>query len=188
MAVSQELIEDRRLVDRCLLGDSKAWSEIYHLHHDRLLVEIRKLTSGTHVNAELVDEIAARVWFTVVDNDARLLGRFDPQRGCRLIAFLIGIAKFETLNFFRSERRRRRREESVSHTVDQQFESQWQQRMEIDDFSSLLTAGEKKYLACELSSLLEDGQQESLRFFSDTSRWAYRSRIQKKLKNYTNSD
>ena len=188
MFMSQELFEDRRLVDRCLLGDPKAWSEIYHQHHDRLLREIRKLTFGTHVNAELVDEIAARVWFTVVDNDARLLGRFDPLRGCRLIAFLTGIAKFETLNFFRSERRRKRREERVSHTVDQQIDSQWQQRMEIEDFTNLLTPGEKKYLACELNSLLDEGGQESLPNISDTSRWQYRSRIQKKLKSYTQSD
>ena len=188
MSMSQELIEDRQLVDRCLLGDSKAWSKIYHLHHDRLLMAIRTLTFGNQANAELVDEIVARVWFAVVDNDARLLDRFDPQRGCRLIAFLTGIAKFETLNFFRSERRRKRREEYVSQAVEQQLETQWQQRMEIEDFTNLLTPGEQKYLACELNSLLNEGEQIAGRDISDTSRWQYRSRIQKKLKIYTKND
>ncbi len=185
MITDSDLLADRKLVDACIAGEPLAWEQIYRLHHDRLLMTIRSLTFGKHVSAELVDEIAARVWFSLVDDDCRLLNRFDPSRGCRLIAFLTGIAKFETLNFFRSERRRKRREESVSREVDQPFQSQWQQSFEIDDFSNLLTPGEKDYLQFELEQRNQLTRNQQGRF-SDTSRWQYRSRIQRKLRAYTN--
>ncbi len=184
MILSNELLEDRLLVDGCLAGDPESWEKIYQLHHDRLLMTIRALTFGTHIGAELVDEIAARVWFSIVDNQGRLLDRFDPNRGCRLIAFLTGIAKFETLNFFRSERRRKRREELVSRDVDQQHQSQWHQSMEIEDFATLLTPGEKDYLAYELACEHPGSDSTEEKAFTDTSRWQFRSRIQKKLRAY----
>jgi DNA-directed RNA polymerase specialized sigma24 family protein len=189
MTTSTELKNDRKLIDNCIAGDALAWEEIYQLYHDRLVMTIRQLTFGTSVGSELVDEIAARVWFSLVDNQCRLLDRFDPERGCRLIAFLTGIAKFETLNFFRSERRRRRREEIVSTSVDRQHQSQWQQYFEIDDFKNVLTPGELSYLSYELESEQQKSDDETGEpQFSDTSRWQFRSRIQKKLRVYSSTE
>jgi hypothetical protein len=58
---------------------------------------------------ELVDELAARVWFELVRDDCERLQRYCSAKGM-LTAFVAGFAKNVTLVYLRSERRRRIRE------------------------------------------------------------------------------
>jgi DNA-directed RNA polymerase specialized sigma24 family protein len=62
----------------------------------------------------LVDEIAARVWYSAISADGRLLDRFDAAQNCRLSTFLSAIARGQAVAIFRSEKRRRNREAVVS--------------------------------------------------------------------------
>ena len=59
---------------------------------------------------QLTEEIAARVWFTLVRDAGRLLAKFDAARDCRFGVFLVGLARNEILQYVRHERRRVRRE------------------------------------------------------------------------------
>ena len=61
-------------------------------------------------DAATVDEIAARIWYTLVRDDFRLLAAFDGSRDVRLNTFLAGLARIEILRFFRAERRRQTHE------------------------------------------------------------------------------
>ncbi|MGA2030687.1 MAG: hypothetical protein ABSG68_00385 [Thermoguttaceae bacterium] len=65
---------------------------------------------GSLGDPNLVDEIAARVWYALVANDGELLARYSPQRGARLITFMRALAKDEICRHFRAEIRRRERE------------------------------------------------------------------------------
>jgi DNA-directed RNA polymerase specialized sigma24 family protein len=101
---------DLHLVDRCLGGEVAAWEELYVQCHEPLCAAIRaKLRHGI-TDPNLVDELAARVWYAVVKNDGELLARYDPQRGGRVVTFLRAIARDEIARYFRSERRRMERE------------------------------------------------------------------------------
>lgn len=85
-------IADLHLVDRCLNGEVAAWEELYAQCHEPLCTAIRsKLRQGI-TDPNLVDEMAARVWYAVVKNDGELLSRYDPERGGRVITFLRAIA------------------------------------------------------------------------------------------------
>src|SRR5207245_1541003 len=75
---------DGRLIDRCLAGDVSVWSEIYHEFHDPLLVSIRRYLNRAGQDSNLVEEIAARVWYALIKNGFQLLAKFDVSRGCRL--------------------------------------------------------------------------------------------------------
>ena len=105
-----EVKEDRALIDRCLAGDAGAWDELYGGTQPALWIAIGVLLGGGHTDPNLVDEIASRVWFAMIENDGRLLARFDPDKGARLITFLRIVARTEISRHFRRERRRQRRE------------------------------------------------------------------------------
>ena len=95
---------DRQLIDLALAGDATAWEGLYQQCHRPLITAIRGMLRGRAVDTNLVDELAARVWYAVVREQGELLTRFDPARGCRLTTYLATIAKDEAGRLFRSER------------------------------------------------------------------------------------
>jgi len=52
---------------------------------------------------QLVDEIAARVWYAVIRDGGRVLAGFDPQRDTRLRVFLTGVARLEARQYLRTD-------------------------------------------------------------------------------------
>lgn len=104
------LLADSRLASRCLAGEPDAWEEFYAQCHPPLLVSIEALLGPDQGDPNLVDEIAARVWYALIEHDGRRLARYRPQRGARLITYLRALAKTEVCRHLRRERRRQRRE------------------------------------------------------------------------------
>jgi hypothetical protein len=104
------VLEDRQLVDSCLSGDTGSWRRLYLEFHGPLLASIQAYLGAGRFDQSLVDEIAARVWYVLVQRDFKLLSRFDIRRGCRLTTFLSMLAKTQTRILLRSEKRRRMRE------------------------------------------------------------------------------
>ena len=100
---------DSELAARCVTGEVAAWEEIYAQCHDPLCTTLRHILGGGF-DATLVDEIAARVWYSLVTNDGQRLARYLPERGARLITYLRALACDELRRHYRSEIRRRRRE------------------------------------------------------------------------------
>jgi hypothetical protein len=176
--------EDRALIDRCLAGDSHAWELLYHSFHHRLLVAIRVMLPRVNSDPNLVEEIAARVWYAVVTNDGELLGRFDPERDCRLSTMLSVVAKSEIGSLYRTERRRHHRE-AVASRPDSQFapDSQTWLAAELGEFMDTLTRGEKAFCADVLLSL----HHQSRASYTETNRWKLTSRIKGKLGKYVSS-
>jgi hypothetical protein len=101
---------DGLLAKRCLAGEVAAWEELYTQCHDPLLVSIRIMLGSQSADANLVDEIAARVWYALVANDGELLSRYKPSRGARLITFMRARANSEIVRYIRTEVRHRKRE------------------------------------------------------------------------------
>ena len=63
---------DRKLIDQCLAGEPTAWSQLYQACHEPLLVAIRAFLRDAAADTNLVDEIAARVWYAVVRHTGEL--------------------------------------------------------------------------------------------------------------------
>lgn len=176
-AISVLVQQDRQLVDRCVMGEPAAWDELYRKFHGGLLHSIRQLFGGREWDANVVEEVAARVWYAVVANQGELLGRFDPQRGCRLATFLAAIARSQALGMFRAERRRRRRERvAVRRDNHESSDNAW-----IQEFHDGLTPREKQFLDQSLLSV--DGEQ-----FTAANTWQLRSRIRSKLRKFLAPD
>jgi hypothetical protein len=140
--------DDQALIGRCLTGEVSAWDELYSRAHPALSISICVLLGGGPSDPNLVDEIASRVWFAMIENDGRLLARFDSARGCRLITFLRTVARTEVSRHYRRERRRLRRERialngKAAHqpAVDGQLPG----LVDVDGFLSTLTAREKRF-------------------------------------------
>lgn len=109
-AKRKALEADCHLARRCADGEVAAWEEIYAQCHDRLLSSIRAMLSGGNTDLDLVDEISARVWYALVENDGRLLLKYDPKRGASLMTFIRVLAKDHLRRHYRSEQRRQARE------------------------------------------------------------------------------
>lgn len=147
--------EDRALIGRCLAGDVGAWEELYCGTHPALLTVISVLLGGGTTDPNLVDEIASRVWYASIENDGRLLARFDPNRGCRLITFLRTVAKTEVSRHFRRERRERiaLRGKPPHQPAD---DGQLTDFVDVDEFVATLTARERSFWDNHLAGNLSD--------------------------------
>jgi len=105
---------DAALAKRCIAGEVAAWEEYYAQCHDALLSSIKIMLGTQQADPNLVDEIAARVWYALVADDGALLVKYSPKRGARLITFMRLLAKDEIIRHVRAERRRRKRELTAS--------------------------------------------------------------------------
>jgi hypothetical protein len=173
---------DRLLVERCLLGEVAAWEELYSQHHSALCFSIRSSLTPACRDANLVDEIVARVWYALVRNDGELLDRFDPQWGLRLATFLRGLARLEIMQYFRAEQRRRKREAkagrrppSVNTLPDCQIAAM------LDEFTATLTEGEQRFLEEYLLLSPQEATNTEGAELSDANIWQRRHRIRSRL-------
>jgi hypothetical protein len=107
---------DALLAQRCIRGEVAAWEELYHRCHEPLCRGIGIRLGRLANDANLVDEIAARVWYALVDKDGERLLRYDPRRGAGILTFMKIIAREELSEHFRSEQRRLKHElNSLTH-------------------------------------------------------------------------
>jgi hypothetical protein len=177
-------IADLHLVERCLNGEVAAWEELYAQCHEPLCGAIRaKLRRGI-TDPNLVDELAARVWYAVVKNDGELLARYDPERGGRVITFLRAIARDEIARHFRSEHRRMEREVASlrERSKNPLKEVGVPIAASFNEFVQTLTPHEQNF--CESYLMSEAGDAElSLKnsHYSPANIWQLTHRIYKKM-------
>jgi DNA-directed RNA polymerase specialized sigma24 family protein len=101
---------DGNLVLRCLAHEQSAWADLFALGQPLLLRRIAGWLGPAQRRGDLAEEVAARVWLKLVEADGKRLSRFNPARGSKLTAFLVGLARHEFLMVLRGERRQARRE------------------------------------------------------------------------------
>ncbi len=174
--------EDRLLVENCLAHKPGAWDILYAKCQPALLTAIRFLLANKAADDDLVEEIAARVWYAVVREKGKGLDRFDAGRGCRLTTFLAAIARHEVLQHFRSERRRRVRERQASNsqggpTPDDLLQTQ----VLFDEFSQTLTPREKEFFD---SHLICQPRASQIKNLTAANAWQLKHRVQTKLRGF----
>jgi hypothetical protein len=175
-------LADRALVDRCLLGEVAAWEEIYRQCHDPLCVSIKSLLRAGFNDPNLVDDIAARVWYALVKNDGELLDNFDPRLGLRLGVFFRGLARIELMQYFRAEQRRIIRETKAGRRPNSSSSlNEWQVAVFLKEFVATLTPGEQRFMDEHLLSLPEKGENGDGAELTDANIWQRRHRIRSKL-------
>jgi DNA-directed RNA polymerase specialized sigma24 family protein len=169
---------DQELVDRCRQGDAEAWSEMHRRCQAKVLKQIRYTLGDQSRDVNLVEEIAARVWYALLVDDGYLLRRYESEKGNSLGSYLSAIARFEVLRHQRSEYRRRRREHQTQIMRSQQSDEQLLGELKADlkDFLPRLTRREHEYFHHVL--LGNNGAELEL---SDTNSWQLRHRIRRKL-------
>jgi hypothetical protein len=174
---------DQSLVERCSAGEVAAWEELYGQCHDPLCASIRLLLGPRCGDPNLIDEIAARVWYALVDNDGRLLRRFDPSRHVRLNTYFRGLARIHTLLHFRDEHRRRKREDQAGHRRRQNLPvSELPAEVLLSDFADTLTADERRFLEEHLAPSNREGADADNRERAGSNSWQRRHRILAKFR------
>ena len=174
------VVQDRELVDRCLSGESRAWDSLYQKYHPVLCGVLKSLLNARSGDDHLVEEIAARVWYGLVRDKGRRLGRFDDTRGYRLSTFLAAFAKRELLQHFRSEQRRRSRERSASLSpISSDPSNPRPGDILVEEFLHTLTPREREFFQ---ANLLGSTSDDDTPHFSTTNIWQLRHRVQRKLR------
>jgi hypothetical protein len=171
---------DARLVARCVAGEVAAWEEMYAECHEPLCDSI-KIMLGAQCDPNLLDEIAARVWYALVANDGELLGRFDPNRGARFATFMRVLAKDEICSHFRAEIRRREREFASVHGGPQQSGEPEDPTCGLEEFLVTLNSSEREFCDQFLLGQPTDEQREKR---SSASIWQATRRIYKKMMSF----
>jgi DNA-directed RNA polymerase specialized sigma24 family protein len=93
-------LADHLLVERCLEGDQAAWYAFHAAFHHRLLRMAARLLHDAPNRADLAEEIAGRVWLSLVVKDGMRLRAYDPDRGT-LATFLHALVRQEVQLLFR---------------------------------------------------------------------------------------
>jgi hypothetical protein len=173
---------DGLLAERCLAGEVAAWEQLYAQCHEPLLVSIGILLGRQNSDVNLVDEIAARVWYALVADDGELLARYDAARGARLVTFLRALAKDEIVRHFREEVRRRNRELlALRERPRHQERTLGQQVSSLAEFLCTLTPQERVF--CSDYLLAEPAAEGP---YSSASIWQLSHRIYHKLLGFLN--
>ena len=140
--------------------------------------------TGGH-DANLVDEIAARVWYALVKDDFELLNRFDIRHGCRLSTFLSIVAKNEARLLLRSEKRRKVRELAASkHETESSPTTDVALSLSDEEFVLTLSPAERIFY---FEVLIDRQGTGSSTKYSEQYRWQLRHRIRKKLERFISS-
>ncbi len=172
--------DDQSLVERCRAGDGAAWAEMHARCHAHLERQIRFTLGDQSRDANLIDEIAARVWFGLVADNGHLLDRFQPEKGNGLEKYLAAIARFEVLRHQRGEYRRRRREHEtqVVRQASRDDRPFTEMTLDVRDFLPQLTPRELEFFEHVL--LGNNGTDQDLAI-SAPNAWQLRHRIRRKL-------
>lgn len=142
-------LEPSTIVNRCLSGDPRAWEELYAACHPNLMRLISSLVVPRHRNVELVDEIAARVWYELVRDNAKRLRQYDAAKGTPS-EFVAGVAKNLFRVYLRSERRRRWRETVAARNRRPTIDCAPAAGAMMREFVPLLSSAERSFLLCEV--------------------------------------
>ncbi len=172
--------KEKKLVDRCVRGEILAWEELYEQHHPALMRSVAILLGSRGADRNLVDELAAQVWYCLVDEDGALLGRFCPKRGARLNTFIRAVAKDVTSRYFRTEQRRRERELMAARATANEQDALAAFDDSLSEFLGTLSESEREFTEAYLLSTdglgAEDGAGRS-----NASIWQFTRRIRIKL-------
>jgi DNA-directed RNA polymerase specialized sigma24 family protein len=183
---SQEgALADQRLAERCVAGEVAAWEELYSQCHDPLLASIRSMLGARAADPSLVDEITARVWYALVEEDGAMLTRYDPERGARLITFLRALAKDIACRHFRTERRRRGREAAAGRERTREKSGNHEKSADsMHDFFTTLTPEEETFCHEHLLDTPSNGRGKGHLGNSTTSLWRWSRRVYEKLRRF----
>jgi hypothetical protein len=88
------------LVDRCLVRDVSALSQLYNDCHASVQAAIRTVLGN---DSRRIDKVSARVWQSLIRNDFELLNGFDGQGACRLTTYVSVLASAEARRFLVQE-------------------------------------------------------------------------------------
>jgi DNA-directed RNA polymerase specialized sigma24 family protein len=177
------VLADRALVDQCIRGDVRAWSQLYQQTHDSLLTTIGSFLGRAGQDRNLVEEIAARVWYAVVKDNFTLLAKFDVRRGCRISTFLSVLAKSETRMLFRSEKRRKSREQLVSRPEVDGHHGNSSALASDEEFLGTLSPAERAFYSDVLLATSDNGEVAK-QGYSSTNIWQLNFRVRKKLERF----
>lgn len=181
-ADAESLRADAELAGRCVKGEVAAWEELYAQCHAPLLAAIRKMLGSQGGDLSLVDEMAARVWYALVEDDGQLLTRYNPKRGARLITFLRSLAKDHIVRHVRSEQRRRSRELKAARKRSPARQSMVAENdAALSEFLVSLTPAERSFTDSYLLAPPVQNAEGECSPHSTTSIWRLTANIRQKL-------
>jgi hypothetical protein len=180
--------DDSHLVERCIGGEVAAWDELYHKCHAPLCTTIRIQLGRSGTDSHLVDEMAARVWYALVDRDGKQLAKYNPRRGS-ILTFIRLIARKEISHHFRAEQRRLKKELSSMVRKNQPRNldpSDFLPTM-LAEFLASLTPRERDFCYEHLQISASESRMPANKLYSSASIWQLTRRIYKKFLSYIGS-
>jgi DNA-directed RNA polymerase specialized sigma24 family protein len=176
---------DGLLAQRCIAGEVSAWEELYHKCHDPLRVSIRIQLGRSGSDSQLVDEMAARVWYALVDRDGLQLTKYKSSRGS-LMTFIRLIARKEVSHYFRSEQRRLKNELAGFTRGNREAFVQRGESIStmLAEFMTSLTPREREFCYEYLQISSDDRRSTRETNYSPANIWQLTRRIYKKFLTY----
>jgi DNA-directed RNA polymerase specialized sigma24 family protein len=183
LAIEQE----QALIEQCLRGHRTAWSHLFARYHPVLLQAVQTALAERGSDRELIEEIAARVWYSLTNDEGRTLARFDAGRRRRLASYLFAIARNAVYHYFREERRRQGRERAAYGSGECRLNGRdaASGNLLLEEFESQLSPRELQFLRLQLLGPDESPVDGKL---SPSNMWQLNHRIRSKFAQFISSD
>lgn len=173
------------VIQKCLTGDDAAWQELYSRYRPSLLDSIRSQLAGKADNADLVEEIAARVWYSLVWRDYQRLRAYEKGRA-GFKTYLAALARQQIQLYYRERQRQSRREVPLANSDHNCGGcADWPSTATQEEFIATLSPREKQYFE---QHLLGNIGAAEFTFLSSANRWKLRQRVFDKLKAFLDRD
>jgi DNA-directed RNA polymerase specialized sigma24 family protein len=183
--------EQASLVRRCLDGDGEAWKTLFNAYQPFVLAKVARLTGRAGRNAgplarrradcqqDVLEEVACRVWLSLLGRDRSRLRAFDPSRGSLATFFGLRAAQ-EWYDWLRRQHAR-----SMVPLVDEEERLAPSEEISAAEWQEVcagLTVQERRYLGLCLG---EAGEGPPL---SDVNARQLRHRVLAKFTHFLTSD
>lgn len=167
------------IIAKCLTGDGAAWRDLYSLYRPSLLGSIHKQLGAKASNADLAEEIAARVWYSLVCRDYQRLRAYERGRA-GFKTYLTALARQQVQLYYRERQRQCRREVPLADSDhDRRGCADWPAAATQEEFIATLSPREKQYFEQHLLGNATATESVPL---SSANRWKLRQRVFDKLK------
>ncbi len=164
-------------------GHERAWVELHRRCQPRMLASIRSTLGRRAADRSLIEEIAARVWYSLVNGKFRLLERYRADVSSNgLASYVAGIARVEGLRYLRSEHVRRQREADAEAGRRRRAEDgDAMLSLDMDKFLATLSPRERYFYENFLAALPQDVDKNDL---TQSNRWQLGHRVRRKLTDF----
>ncbi len=114
------IIEEKRLIEKCISGDKLAWDEFVEKYSKLVYNAIYRTLElkGYRIDSDLVEDLYQEFFISILKDDYQKLRKFTWKNDCSIATWLCVIARNMIFDFIRKDIKAKARIESIDKEIE----------------------------------------------------------------------